>query len=312
MSKIKLNLTSGAVVEKPLINAFVANNFKYVVLDNEVNGSMGLPIILVCKLENNKLIKIVDPNEWQIVKEYLKNIIAGNSVEFTPVDSTLLADDLYYTQLTLPVPSFDALKKAYNIPVNSNVVEEKNLDEELSIMDMISPDVMNMSNNNINNNINNNVNSNVNNNGFKEVSSPSINPFSINESINKEPVLETPSNNMYNNNINTVNTPSNESIGINDIKFNNIDMPINPVNPVNPVSSVSSVNQVNTNNFEQNRMMPNEMPAAEVVNDTPVSPVNMVNENRFKDQKEAFMQACENMFEALVQKFEKELEKANK
>ena len=30
--------------------------------------------------------------------------------------------------------------------------------------------------------------------------------------------------------------------------------------------------------------------------------------NIFKDQKEAFMQACENMFDALVQKFERELE----
>ena len=57
MEKIKLNLVSGAIVEKPLINAFKANNMSYVVLDNEMNGSMGLPIILVCKLENNKLVK---------------------------------------------------------------------------------------------------------------------------------------------------------------------------------------------------------------------------------------------------------------
>ena len=48
MGKIKLNLVSGAVVEKPLINAFRANNNSYIVLDNEMNGSMGLPIILVC------------------------------------------------------------------------------------------------------------------------------------------------------------------------------------------------------------------------------------------------------------------------
>jgi len=38
MGKIKLNLVSGAVVEKPLINAFKANNSNYVVLDNEING----------------------------------------------------------------------------------------------------------------------------------------------------------------------------------------------------------------------------------------------------------------------------------
>ena len=34
----------------------------------------------------------------------------------------------------------------------------------------------------------------------------------------------------------------------------------------------------------------------------------VVEESIFKEQKEAFMQACENMFDALVQKFEKELE----
>ena len=60
MGKIKLNLVSGAVVEKPLINAFKANNNSYIVLDNEVNGSMGLPIILVCKYLDNKLTKIID------------------------------------------------------------------------------------------------------------------------------------------------------------------------------------------------------------------------------------------------------------
>ena len=82
MGKVKLNLVSGSSVEKPLVNAFIENNNTYVVLDNEINGSMGLPIILVSKLENDKLVKIVDQNEWQLVKEYLKNIIAGNKVEF--------------------------------------------------------------------------------------------------------------------------------------------------------------------------------------------------------------------------------------
>ena len=104
MGKIKLNLESGAVVEKPLIIAFRANNIEYVILDNEMNGSMGLPIILVCKLEN-RLTKIVDQNEWQIVKEYLKNIIAGSELELVKVANVLPANDIYYTQLTLPVPS---------------------------------------------------------------------------------------------------------------------------------------------------------------------------------------------------------------
>ena len=113
MGKVKLNLVSGSSVEKPLVNAFIENNNTYVVLDNEINGSMGLPIILVSKLENDKLVKIVDQNEWQLVKKKKKNIIAGNKVEFVKLNNELNADDIYYTQLTLPVPSFDALKKSY-------------------------------------------------------------------------------------------------------------------------------------------------------------------------------------------------------
>ncbi len=114
MGKIKLNLASGGKVEKPLLSAFKANESEYVILDNELNGSMGLPIILVCKLDQNKLIKIVDQNEWQVAKEYLKNIIAGQTVQYIKLPNELQADDIYYTQLTLPVPSFDALRESYN------------------------------------------------------------------------------------------------------------------------------------------------------------------------------------------------------
>ena len=95
MSKIKLNLVSGGVVEKPLLSAFKVNEASYVVLDNELNGSMGLPIILVCKLDQNKLVKIVDQNEWQVVKEYLKNIIAGQTIEYISLPNELQADDIY-------------------------------------------------------------------------------------------------------------------------------------------------------------------------------------------------------------------------
>ena len=54
---------SGSSLEKPLVSAFKGNNAIYVVLDNEINGTMGLPIILVSKLENNRLTKINDQNE---------------------------------------------------------------------------------------------------------------------------------------------------------------------------------------------------------------------------------------------------------
>ena len=81
VEKIKINLVSGSSLEKPLVSAFKSNNAIYVVFDNEINGTMGLPIILVSKLENNKLTKIVDQNEWAAVKETLRMIIAGNQVD---------------------------------------------------------------------------------------------------------------------------------------------------------------------------------------------------------------------------------------
>jgi len=265
MGKIKLNLVSGAIVEKPLINAFKANNNSYVVLDNEVNGSMGLPIILVCKLENNRLIKIGDQGEWQIVKEYLKNIIAGNQIEFISIDSEMAADDIYYTQLTLPVPSFDALKNAYKV-------------EEMS------------------------------------VASNSI-------EINSEPVVEIAEPTA------PVDVVSNQfNIPVGDIQPNtqNIETEVAPVvNPEIPVVDEPIVNMeapaIDLSTPMPTFSMADNFPSAvdpvipePVVEESPVienSTAIVSNEiDMFKEQKEAFMLACENMFDALVQKFQKELE----
>lgn len=267
MGKIKLNLVSGAVVEKPLINAFKANNNSYIVLDNEMNGSMGLPIILVCKFEGNKLIKILDQNEWSIVKEYLKNIIAGNQIEFIKVDSELAADDIYYTQLTLPVPSFDALKNAYKVEEENNVV-------------------------------NNMVNEMVNN-------EPSIQNVSV-------PQVETP---VVDQVINQVQEPVSIEPVINPVEVPVVDIPVSPV--VEPVIESTPVIEPVSPAVENTFVSPQDivtpvMPEVENVQE----PINVVEpkidnggeESIFKDQKEAFMQACENMFDALVQKFERELE----
>ena len=92
VSKIKISLVSGSSLEKPLVSAFKGNNGVYVVLDNEMNGTMGLPIILVSKLENNRLVKIADQNEWNAVKENLRMIIAGNLVDYVSVDENLAAE----------------------------------------------------------------------------------------------------------------------------------------------------------------------------------------------------------------------------
>lgn len=277
MGKIKLNLVSGAVVEKPLINAFKANNNSYVVLDNEMNGSMGLPIILVCKFENNKLTKILDQNEWGIVKEYLKNIIAGNQIEFIKMNSELSADDIYYTQLTLPVPSFDALKNAYKIE------ESENASVEVSIMDIPTTDVVAPNMGVLNN---------------ASVVEPTVSP--VQNVVIPEPVL-----------------PQMEAPVVNNEPV--IDIPVGPqvsvmpevapqVEPVVMPTSPIDVAPVNTG-FET-PVEPVIEPVISVENNPVVENNVSLNSNDsvFKEQKEAFMQACENMFDALVQKFERELE----
>ncbi len=255
MGKIKLNLVSGAVVEKPLISAFKANNNSYVVLDNEMNGSMGLPIILVCKFEDNRLIKIVDTNEWSMVKEYLKNIIAGNRVEFIKINEELLADDIYYTQLTLPVPSFDALKNAYKV---EDVVPNNDV---MGIFD---------------------VNTNV---------TPAQN---TEQSIVQTPIMPEPVNNQVETQVMNMESPV-------------IDMPVNPAIEPSPVVEQPTVSPIDIVTPIMPNIEINPQPVVEPVMDPINNEVNPTT-SVFKDQKEAFMQACENMFDALVQKFEKELE----
>ncbi len=296
MAKIKLNLVSGAVVEKPLICAFKANNLEYVVLDNEMNGSMGLPIILVCKLENGKLVKILDQNEWQIVKEYLKNIIAGSQVELIKVAPEIPADDIYYTQLTLPLPSFDALKNAYNIE-----------SEDTSTASSVAP---------------------------TPETAPAASPSVPVEPVPETPVApvipETPVSPVENPNVNVM-PEVNYTVGENPTPVAEptipnptapaIDLSMNmpssePATPeVAPVSSVEPVVPETPVAPETpvTPVMPTPDPVtasvAPVMPEAPATPTVGSTESAFKEQKEAFMQACENMFDALVQKFERELEK---
>lgn len=280
MGKIKLNLVSGAVVEKPLINAFTANNNSYVVLDNEMNGSMGLPIILVSKLENNKLIKIVDQNEWQVVKEYLKNIIAGGQISFIKISNEIAADDIYYTQLTLPIPSFDALKNAYKVEEESS--EANN--EEVGVLDL-----------------NLNQSAPVNEVSPQDSVTSEIQPQNVipEAPINQEPVVDENkpiidiSNNVITPNISNIQP---EPIQ-NEESVPNIDLNT-PMPTFNPVGKTESEIQ---NNFE-----PEISPTPIINANLPEQPT--ITDDLFKEQKDAFMQACENMFDALVQKFEKELE----
>lgn len=113
VDKINIAFASGSFIEKPLISAFKGVNGNYVVLDNEINGAMGLPIILVTKYTDNKFEKITDQNEWNAVKEYLRNIISGNQMDYIKVTDKVTADENFFLQLTLPVASFESLKANY-------------------------------------------------------------------------------------------------------------------------------------------------------------------------------------------------------
>ena len=245
MGKIKLNLVSGAIVEKPLICAFKANNFEYIVLDNEMNGSMGLPIILVCKLENGKLIKIADQNEWQIVKEYLKNIIAGSQVEFVNIESVLSADDIYYTQLTLPAEATPVAPQIEVAPVAS--VTPTAPEPSVSTPEVVPP------------------------------VAPEV---AVTPEINVTPEVSAP-------------------------------VSVEPTQaPANPGMSAPTIDlnaPIPTFEEKKEEAPVVETPAPEPVV-TPTPEVATPSDNVFQAQKEAFMQACENMFDALVQKFERELE----
>lgn len=116
VSRVKINLASGNVVEKPLVTCFKGTNGSYLVLDNETNGSMGYPIICISKLNGNTAEKIQDQSEWASVKDNLKTIIAGTTLPYLSVPETLTAQDDFFTQLTLPVASFDLLKNVYQAP----------------------------------------------------------------------------------------------------------------------------------------------------------------------------------------------------
>ena len=300
MGKLKLKLGSGSVVEKPLINAFLENGSTYVVLDNELNGSMGLPIILVSKLENDKLVKIVDQSEWQLVKEYLKNIIAGNKVEFVKLNNEVNADDLYYTQLTLPVPSFDALKNAYTFKEDDAVENPvaSAINNPVDIPINISPEA-----------------------------NPSVNVTpepATDKTIEITPVTsETP----------VVETAPVQAAGptpepVVEPIANPVVEPATPgIDVTAPVAEPATATpEVNLDNPLLNNLtipvedtkveeeIPNMGTEKEpVITPTPIIDADIpvsepVKESAFKEQKEAFMQACENMFDALVQKFEKELE----
>lgn len=231
MEKIKINTMSGMNLEKPLVTAFKSNTGEYVVFDNEMNGTMGLPIILVTKLVNNSLSLIPD-TEWNSVKEVLRLIISGNQVDYISVGESISAEDNFFKQLTLPVASFEALKNNYK-PISVDSLESK-VENAAPVLDNVvqKPEVV--------------------------------------EPVNVAPQVQQPVENT-------------------------VVMPDAPVQS----QTIASVNPV----------MPEAAPVTPEVNQTVVdAPVEQhVNNTEvpvdFTADKKAFLKACENMFDALVAKF---------
>ena len=237
MSKIRVNLTSGNVFEKPLVTCFQGTSANYVVFDNEMNGSMGLPIICISKLNGNRLEKIFDQSEWASVKENLKSIISGSTLMYLAVPENLNAQDDFFTQLTLPVASFDVLKSSYNPPK-----------PEPEVMPAPQPEV-----------------------------APAPAPAPEVMETPAPPVMDGP---ISFGGMNTVNTAS---------VMPNMGAPVMNSNPAPQMMGTNDM-------LGQTNPMPNvnnQMP-----NPSPVSNIN------YADLKETFMKSCENMFDALVKRFE--------
>lgn len=342
MSKIKINLASGVSLEKPLINAFKNEENSYVILDNEMNGSMGLPIILVCKLVGNKLTKIADQNEWTQVKESLKQIIAGNKLDYISVGASINADDIYYTQLTLPVPSFDALKSAYqpvevaSTPVVVTPIEgvvptatetsampdvvvptsEPAIQQAEPVMPSVTPA------------------------SEPIMGAPAVKPVMpatpVMPSVTPEVVAPMDLNmNQIVNPTPAVNTSVNEIPASPQIPVMPETPVVEPVMPTvsepvitEPVAPVTSEPVVATPQVEMPTiptMEPVAEPTPAVVDPTPVvepvvpvqetpvvdTPVveqpNVLSDDVLKAQKDAFLEACSNMFDALVEQFKKNI-----
>ena len=244
MSKIRVNLTSGNVFEKPLVTCFQGTSANYVVFDNEMNGSMGLPIICISKLNGNRLEKIFDQSEWASVKENLKSIISGSTLMYLEVPENLNAQDDFFTQLTLPVASFDVLKRSYNPPKPEPEVMPAPQPEVAPAPVQPAPEVM-------------------------ETPAP--------------PVMDGP---ISFGGMNTVNTAP---------VMPNMGAPVMNSNPAPQMMGNSDMlGQTNT------MAMPNEMASMnnQMPNPQPISNIN------YADLKETFMKSCENMFDALVKRFE--------
>ncbi len=276
--KVIVNLTSGQKIEREVVTAFSAGTLTYVVLDAAAVGNGGMPIVLVSKLVDGALAKMTDASEWQSAKENLKAIIAGNVMNYINIPGELKGEDVYYTQLTIPVPSFDLIKGAYK----PQVIEEPTPVAEPIAVNMEAP----------------------------VVETPVVEPTPIAVEpvvLNQEPVVETPTVIEPVVNMETpvveepaVINPIPSATEVASISLNNVEPQVTPISDIMP--PVESTPVVAENPVDE----PAPIVETPVVDNVPAETISAVD---FNETKEMFMKACETMFDALVTKFQAELDK---
>ena len=279
MKKISITMASGSMLVKPLVTAFRGASGEYIVLDNEINGSMGLPIILVTKLSNNRLVKITDQNEWNAVKDILRNIISGNQMDYIDVPENLSGDDMFFSQLTLPVASFEVLKNNYKTLTTAQESPNQQPSQNTQTVSNAQPNqfpqaTLTQQPSQIS----------------QENAMPQNNQFSPAAPISQEG-LDPQSAPIFQDN-----SASQSSQNVLEQKNDSF---------VSPFTSTQNVDAPVANPFIQPQTMGNmeqTQVAPEPVNSMPVSQEAAVD---YSDEKEAFLQACGNMFDALVAKFNK-------
>ena len=267
MAKINITKPTGNVESLNILSAFKAENNTYVVLDGEKMGSMGLPIIYVAKY-TTKLEKINDANEWQSVKNYLKGIISGTNFEYVKVGENISADEAYYTPLTLPQTSFDAIKNRYVVKEeNASNAATSEAPTPQSEVTPVMPTPSPVSNSTMN-------------------VTPAVASTPTQTAPQTESVMNLIDEAYTNNNINNINNNM-----VNNNQPSVVPTPpapeMNTVKPVTPPEPVVAA--------------PRAVPTPQTETKESIPAMN------FDNDKETFLKACENMFDALISKYQKEL-----
>ena len=268
---------------------------------------MGLPIIYVSKLYDAKLEKINDDSEWEKAKSYLKGIISGTNFQYVKVMDVIDADEAYFRPLTLPEASFDLIRNRYIVK------EEPTTDEDTNKPTLI-----------LDNNIEDANIPNINNAPASEPTIPSASAINIvptpveqapvaSESTAIPQVAPVEEVNVVSPTITTVSPepvssptapvtapqsldpiiPSNNAASNNEISA----VPFTPVVPTTPKAEVIPEPDANF-----------KTPSLEATN---VAPTNLPN-NPFNNDKETFLKACENMYDAIISKYEHKLAELEK